>query len=88
MSYHSVLALVGGLAVAYHLLKLVWSCCCGLGEFVLSAVWKVDLTTYGKWAGAVEPSLKLDLKDCIVVSATCVCENSKERNEIMCKTVH
>ncbi|XP_075876587.1 hydroxysteroid (20-beta) dehydrogenase 2 [Nelusetta ayraudi] len=50
MSFDSVLAIIGGLAVVYHLLKLVWKCWCGLGEFVLSAVWQVDLTTYGKWA--------------------------------------
>lgn len=68
MFSHSVLAFVGGLAVVYHLLKLVWRCCCGLGEFVLSAVWQVDLTTYGKWAGTVE--LKLDFKHCLMV---CVC---------------
>lgn len=53
MSYHSVLAVVGGLVLVYHLLRLVYSCCCGLGEFVLSAVWQVDLRTYGKWAGRV-----------------------------------
>lgn len=58
MSFDRVLAIVGGLAVVYHLLKLAWRSWCGLGDFVLSEVWQVDLTTYGKWAGTVETSLK------------------------------
>lgn len=77
MSFYSVLAIVGGLTVLYHLLKLAWSCCCGLGEFVLSAVWQVDLTTYGKWAGTVETLSKLDFKDyfdvCVRVARGCEC---------------
>lgn len=54
MSSADILAMVGGLTVVFHLLKLVWRFCCGFREFVLSEVWQVDLRTYGKWAGNVK----------------------------------
>lgn len=54
MSVTDILAIFGGLTVVYHLLKVVWRCCCGFREFVLSEVWQVDLRSYGRWAGTVE----------------------------------
>lgn len=49
-----ILAVIGGLTVAFYLLKLTWRCWCGFREFVLSAKWQVDLRAYGQWAGKAE----------------------------------
>ncbi|XP_039474056.1 hydroxysteroid (20-beta) dehydrogenase 2 isoform X3 [Oreochromis aureus] len=50
MSFADLLAIVGGMTVAFYLLKLTWRCWCGFREFVLSSKWQVDLRTYGQWA--------------------------------------
>ncbi|XP_044079706.1 hydroxysteroid (20-beta) dehydrogenase 2 isoform X3 [Siniperca chuatsi] len=50
MSFTDVLAIVGGFAVVFHLLKLAWRCWDGFKEFVLSEIWQVDLRTFGQWA--------------------------------------
>ncbi|XP_026184542.1 hydroxysteroid (20-beta) dehydrogenase 2 [Mastacembelus armatus] len=50
MSFSDVLATIGGLTVAFYLLKLSWTCCCGLREYFLSKLWQVNLRRYGQWA--------------------------------------
>ncbi|XP_053187086.1 hydroxysteroid (20-beta) dehydrogenase 2 [Scomber japonicus] len=50
MSFTNGLAIVGGLTVVFHLLKLAWRSWCGLREFILSKFWRVNLRTYGQWA--------------------------------------
>ncbi|KAM9728878.1 hydroxysteroid (20-beta) dehydrogenase 2 [Menidia menidia] len=50
MSVIELLALFGGVTLAFYLLKLTWRCWCGLREYVLSEFWCVDLRTFGQWA--------------------------------------
>ncbi|XP_037543613.1 hydroxysteroid (20-beta) dehydrogenase 2 [Nematolebias whitei] len=45
-----VLAFLGGLTLAFYLMKLTWRCWCGLRAFILSEHWQVDFRTYGRWA--------------------------------------
>lgn len=63
MSFADLLAIIGGMTVAFYLLKLTWRCWCGFREFVLSSKWQVDLRTYGRWAGKVkEEELQCNLQ--------------------------
>ncbi|XP_072230673.1 hydroxysteroid (20-beta) dehydrogenase 2 isoform X2 [Leuresthes tenuis] len=50
MSFTELLALFGGLTVAFYLLKLTWRCWSAFREFVLSEFWYVDIRTFGQWA--------------------------------------
>uniref|UniRef100_H3D2I3 Hydroxysteroid (20-beta) dehydrogenase 2 n=1 Tax=Tetraodon nigroviridis TaxID=99883 RepID=H3D2I3_TETNG len=50
MTSVGLLAFIGGLIGVCQLVKLVWRCWCGFRQFVLSALWQVDLRSFGKWA--------------------------------------
>lgn len=57
MSLTDALAITGGVIAVFYLLKLFWTCWCGLQEYLLSELWKVDLRRYGQWAGEVRKNI-------------------------------
>ncbi|XP_061658869.1 hydroxysteroid (20-beta) dehydrogenase 2 isoform X1 [Syngnathoides biaculeatus] len=51
MHWTDALIIFGGLTFILYSAKLAWKCCRGFREFILSEFWRVDLRTYGQWAG-------------------------------------
>ncbi|KAJ0062111.1 hypothetical protein NL108_015690, partial [Boleophthalmus pectinirostris] len=44
------MAIIGGLSVLWHMLRLLWRCWRGFRQYILSQFWQVDLRRYGQWA--------------------------------------
>lgn len=71
MSFTDVLAMIGGIIVVFYLLKLFWTCWRGLQQYVLSEIWKVDLRTYGQWAGKIKENIYT------IYFVVCFCRKTK-----------